>query len=38
MKLFYSILNDDVKLTIAERNKINIIKTVQKIAEIMLLA
>ena len=38
MKLFYSILNDNVKLTIAERNKINIIKTVQKIAEIMLLA
>jgi ribosomal protein L7/L12 len=38
MKLFYTTSIDDVKLTIAEKNKINIIKTVQILLQIMLLS
>jgi hypothetical protein len=36
MKLFYTTSNDDVKLTIAEKNKTTIIKTVQILVQIML--
>lgn len=38
MKLFYTTSIDDVKLTIAEKNKTTIIKTVQILVQIMLLS
>ena len=38
MKLFYTTSIDDVKLTIAEKNMTNIIKTVQILVQIMLLS